>query len=78
MRSSNDEVNSTPATGTEPVVASGTILRIVRPTDRLVEVTEVYLAGLSFELLGPFDEHDGFGGRILGRPGAPYHLEFTS
>ncbi len=59
-------------------MASEPTLRIARPTDLLAEITEMYLQGLSFVLLGSFDDHDGFDGRILGRPGAPYHLEFTS
>jgi prolyl oligopeptidase len=34
--------------------------------------------GLGFSVLGEFEDHEGFDGIILGRPGAPYHLEFTT
>jgi hypothetical protein len=32
---------------------------------------------LGFEVLGRFEDHEGFDGVMLGRKGAPYHLEFT-
>ena len=53
------------------------VMRVARPTDRLEDVTEFYIRGLGFEVLGSFENHDGFDGVILGRPGAPHHLEFT-
>jgi catechol 2,3-dioxygenase-like lactoylglutathione lyase family enzyme len=52
-------------------------LRIARPTDRMAEVVEFYRDGLGFEVLGSFEDHEGFDGVMLGRKGAPYHLEFT-
>lgn len=52
-------------------------LRVARPTDRLTEVVRFYREGLGFEALGSFEDHDGFDGVMLGRRGAPYHLEFT-
>ena len=52
-------------------------LRVARPTDRLDEVAALYSAGLDLEILGSFEDHDGFDGVILGRPGSPWHLEFT-
>lgn len=52
-------------------------LRIARPTDRLVEIERQYVAGLGFERLGGFADHDGFDGVMLGHKGAGYHLEFT-
>jgi catechol 2,3-dioxygenase-like lactoylglutathione lyase family enzyme len=52
-------------------------LRIARPTDRLEEVVHFYRDGLGFEVIASFDDHDGFDGRMLGHPGAPWHLEFT-
>lgn len=54
------------------------ILRVARPTVRLSEITEMYRAGLGFETIGQFFDHDGFDGIILGHPGHPYHLEFTT
>lgn len=52
-------------------------LRVARPTDHLDEVVEFYRDGLGFEVLGSFEDHEGFDGVMLGRRGAPYHLEFT-
>jgi catechol 2,3-dioxygenase-like lactoylglutathione lyase family enzyme len=52
-------------------------LRIARPTDRLDEVVRFYRDGLGFEVIAAFDDHDGFDGRMLGHPQAPWHLEFT-
>jgi hypothetical protein len=53
-------------------------LRVARPTDRLDEVAEMYRVGLGFTELGRFADHDGFDGVILGHPGQPYHIEFTT
>lgn len=52
-------------------------LRVARPTDRFDDVVRFYVVGLGLEVLGSFDDHDGFDGVMLGTPGAPYHLEFT-
>lgn len=52
-------------------------MRVARPTDRLDEVVRFYVEGLGLEQLGSFENHEGFDGVIVGRPGAPYHLEFT-
>jgi len=52
-------------------------MRVARPTDRLVEVVRFYSQGLGLRVLGSFRGHAGFDGVMLGRPGAPYHLEFT-
>ena len=52
-------------------------LRIARPTDRLAAVERFWRDGLGFERLDGFEDHAGFDGVILGRPGAPWHLEFT-
>ena len=54
------------------------ILRIARPTDRMAEMTAFYRDALGFEVLAAFEDHDGFDGVILGHPGAPWHLEFTT
>ncbi len=37
----------------------------------------MYAHGLALDVLGTFQDHDGFDGVILGHPHAPYHLEFT-
>lgn len=52
-------------------------LRIARPSDHLEPTVAFYRDGLGFELLGRFEDHDGFDGVMLGHPAAPYHLEFT-
>ena len=52
-------------------------LRVVRPTDNLELIVKMYQEGLDLEILGTFEDHEGFDGVMLGKPGAPYHLEFT-
>lgn len=52
-------------------------IRIARPTNNLADIIAMYIDGLGFELLGRFDDHDGFSGAMLGHPGQLYHLEFT-
>jgi len=51
--------------------------RVARPTDNLSEVVRFYRDGLGLEVLGSFENHEGFDGTMLGRKGLPYHLEFT-
>ena len=53
------------------------ILRVARPTDNLEALLRFYEKGLGFHVLYRFENHDGFDGVMLGRPGAPYHFEFT-
>jgi len=55
----------------------GATLRIARPTDHLSAVTDFYRDGLGFDVLGAFEDHDGFSGVMLGHENAPYHLEFV-
>lgn len=57
---------------------AGCILRVARPTDQMAAVVAFYRDGLGFPELARFHDHDGFDGVILGFPGAPYHLEFTT
>ena len=38
----------------------------------------MYCEGLRFSVLATFTDHDGFDGTIVGHPGHPYHLEFTT
>ena len=52
-------------------------LRVARPTDNLPEITRFYRDGLGLDVLSSFSGHNDFDGVILGRKGAPYHLEFT-
>jgi len=53
-------------------------LRVARPTDQLAAITAMYTRGLGFSVLAEFTAHDGFDGVIVGQPGQPYHLEFTT
>jgi prolyl oligopeptidase len=59
------------------MISKKTVLRIARPTDKLDEITQMYLEGLGFSLLGNFKDHNGFDGSIIGHKKANYHLEFT-
>jgi len=55
-----------------------TKMRVARPTDDLEAVASFYRDGLGFSELFRFEDHAGFNGVMLGLPGAPYHLEFTT
>ncbi len=52
-------------------------LRVARPTDNLEAVVRFYADGLGLDLLGHFEDHDGFDGVMLGHRLSSYHLEFT-
>lgn len=52
-------------------------LRVARPTDHFAEVVRFYGDGLGFEVLGRFENHEGFDGVMLGHRDHTYHLEFT-
>jgi catechol 2,3-dioxygenase-like lactoylglutathione lyase family enzyme len=52
-------------------------LRVARPTDDIEALIPFYRDGLGLDVLSRFEGHDGFDGVMLGRPGAPYHFEFT-
>jgi hypothetical protein len=53
-------------------------MRVVRPTDNLAAIAEIYAKGLGFDVLAEFEDHCGFDGVILGHPKQPYHIEFIS
>lgn len=52
-------------------------LRIARPTDQMDALIRFYRDGLGMEVLGQFQNHDGFDGVMLGFAGGAYHLEFV-
>jgi catechol 2,3-dioxygenase-like lactoylglutathione lyase family enzyme len=52
-------------------------LRVARPSDDLDRLLPFYVEGLGLDLLYRFKDHDSFDGVMLGKAGAPYHLEFT-
>jgi catechol 2,3-dioxygenase-like lactoylglutathione lyase family enzyme len=58
-------------------MADPPILRVARPTDDLEALRRFYEQGLGLAVLDRFEDHDGFDGIMLGRPGALYHFEFT-
>jgi hypothetical protein len=53
-------------------------MRVARPTDRLPDITAMYVQGLGFSVLAEFADHAGFDGVILGHPEDHYQLEFTT
>jgi catechol 2,3-dioxygenase-like lactoylglutathione lyase family enzyme len=53
------------------------VLRVARPTDDLTALIPFYRDGLGFDILSGFTDHAGFDVLMFGRPGAPYHFEFT-
>ncbi len=60
------------------MITRETKLRVGRPTDNLEEITQMYVDGLGFEVIGGFDNHGDFSGRMVGHPQHIYHLEFTT
>lgn len=59
------------------MISKSAVMRVARPTDRLDEITSMYVSGLGFHILSSFKDHDGFDGSILGHPNHVYHIEFT-
>jgi catechol 2,3-dioxygenase-like lactoylglutathione lyase family enzyme len=52
-------------------------LRIARPVSVLERSVAMYRGGLDLAEIGRFENHEGFDGVMLGKPGLPYHFEFT-
>ena len=52
-------------------------LRVARPVSDLKRSRELYRLGLGLEVVGAFEDHQGFNGVMLGKAGVPWHLEFT-
>ena len=52
-------------------------LRVARPVTALERSVAMYRSGLSLVELGRFENHDGFDGVMLGKPGMGWHFEFT-
>ena len=51
--------------------------RYARHTNYLTEIVSFYQQFLGFQLLGKFEDHDGYNGVFLGLPNLNWHLEFT-
>jgi hypothetical protein len=60
------------------MIPKSAVMRVGRPTDNLEELTKMYVEGLGFEVIGGFDGHAGFSGRMVGHAKHHFHLEFTS
>ena len=54
-----------------------THLRIARPVSSLARSCAMYKQAFGFIELGRFENHAGFDGVMLGKPGLGYHFEFT-
>jgi catechol 2,3-dioxygenase-like lactoylglutathione lyase family enzyme len=54
-----------------------TTMRVARPTVSIEALLRFYRDGLGLEVIGSFQDHEGFDGFMLGMPGSSYHLEFT-
>ena len=60
------------------MITRNIVMRVGRPTDNLEGITKMYVEGLGFEVIGGFDGHGDFSGRMVGHPKHHYHLEFTT
>lgn len=54
-----------------------TKLRVARPVGDIARTESMYCAALGLVVLTRFENHQGFDGVMLGRPGTDYHFEFT-
>jgi hypothetical protein len=52
-------------------------LRVARPVSQLERSRELYQSGLGLDVIGAFEDHQGFNGVMLGKADVPWHLEFT-
>lgn len=53
------------------------IFRYARHTKKIESLIYFYTSVLNFEVLGKFENHDGYDGVFLGIKGENWHLEFT-
>lgn len=51
--------------------------RFARHTNNLEQLKSFYISVLGLELLGSFENHNGYDGVFLGNPKENWHLEFT-
>ncbi|WP_282787509.1 VOC family protein [Flavobacterium croceum] len=52
-------------------------LRFARHTNNLKQLQSFYIDILGLNLLGNFDNHEGYDGIFIGKPNENWHLEFT-
>lgn len=53
-------------------------LRVARHTDNLGRIINFYTKIIGLEVIGKFNNHDGYDGVFLGKKGSSWHLEFTT
>lgn len=51
--------------------------RFARHTNNLEQIKSFYIDILGFELLGGFENHNGYDGVFIGKSNENWHLEFT-
>ncbi len=51
--------------------------RFARHTNNLEQLKSFYIDILGLELLGGFENHNGYDGVFIGKPNENWHLEFT-
>ncbi len=51
--------------------------RFARHTNNLEQIKSFYIDVLGFELLGGFENHNGYDGLFIGKSNENWHLEFT-
>ena len=51
--------------------------RFARHTNNLEQIKSFYIDILGLELLGGFENHEGYDGVFIGKPNENWHLEFT-
>jgi hypothetical protein len=51
--------------------------RFARHTNNLEQIKSFYINILGFELLGGFENHNGYDGIFIGKSSENWHLEFT-
>ena len=59
------------------MIKEKTIMRVARPTNNLDDISRTYQQGLGYNVLGLFENHNGFDLIILGNSNHSHHLEFT-
>lgn len=60
------------------MIGKDIVMRVGRPTDHLEAITKMYTEGLGFSVIGGFDNHGDFSGRMVGHHKHHFHLEFTT
>ena len=54
------------------------ILRIARHTNKISELTAFYTEIIGLEIIGKFENHNGYDGVFIGKENMNWHLEFTA